>query len=309
MIERGQTEAIQLVRNSTYGALGEVNTRSPTVPPLVYVDEDGLEEQFLTEDEASQEIAEVTTNRVTTPVETADTAPLDPIYTQRSQQDLDLQPSRGPHGESLLNVMEQFLDENYEDVLRTSNLQTDFSVASHNSIPDKSKLHLNWIVPDGTNRKLEEIRDRKKSDETPGGGSSGSVVVNLPRIEPYYGTQFFLVDMDTGELFAFVQQQWRRTGLFCSDQPFAITQLMEKFERIGQIMQAELEAEQQTPVMSIGITPGQFEVPPPLPVVDKPEVYVIQPDAMDSNMGKNYVRDRMRAALIYISEYADTENV
>ena len=182
-------------------------------------------------------------------------------------------------------------------------------MATQNSIPDKSKLHLNWIVPDGTNRKLEEIRDRKKSDGTPGGGSSGSVVVNLPRIEPYYGTQFFLVDMDTGELFAFVQQQWRCTGLFCSGQPFAITQLMEKVKRMGQIMQAELEAEQQTPVMSIGRTPGQFEVPPPLPVMDEPEVYVIQPDAMDTNMCKNYVRDRMRAALIYISEYAETQKM
>ena len=72
---------------------------------MVYVDEDGLEEQFLTEDEASQEIAEVTTNRVTTPMETVDTAPLDPIYTQRSQQDqdLDLHPSIGPQSESLWN--------------------------------------------------------------------------------------------------------------------------------------------------------------------------------------------------------------
>ena len=307
MIERGQTEAIQLVRSSTNLTLGEVDTGSHTVPPLVYVDEDSLEEQFLMEDEATQVIAEVTTNRVTTPVETADTAPLDPIYTQRSQQeeDLDLQPSRGPHGESLLNVMEQFLDENYEDVLRTSNLQTDFSVATHNSIPDKTKLHLNWIVLDGTNRKLEEIRDRKKSDGTPGGGSSRSVVVNLPRIEPYYGKQFFLVDMDTGGLFTFVQQQWRRTGLFCSGQPFAITELMEKFERLEQIMQAELEAEQQT----IGRTPSRFEVPPPLPMMDEPEVYVIQPDAMDTNMPKNYVRDSMRAALIYISEYAETQKM
>ena len=205
--------------------------------------------------------------------------------------------------------MEQFLDDNYEDVLRTSNMQTDFSMTTHNSIPDKTRLHLNWIVPDGTNRKLEEIRDRKRSDGTPGGGSSGSVVVNLPRIEPYYGMQFFLVDMDTGELFAFVQQQWRCTGLFCSGQPFAITQLMEKVERMGQIMQAELEAGQQTPMMSIGRTPGQFEVPPPLPMMDKPEVYVIQPDAMDTNMRKNYVRDRMRAALIYISEYAETQKM
>ena len=49
---------------------------------------------------------------------------------------------------------------------------------------------------------------------TPGGGSSGSVVLNLPRIEPYYGMQFFLVDMDTGELFVFVQQQWRGTEDF-----------------------------------------------------------------------------------------------
>ena len=90
LIERGQTEAIQLIRNTvntTNGTSSEVATRNVTnmVPPLVYVDEDGLEEQFLTEDEASQEIAEVTANRVTTPEETADAAPLDPIYTQRSQ--------------------------------------------------------------------------------------------------------------------------------------------------------------------------------------------------------------------------------
>ena len=157
-------------------------------------------------------------------------------------------------------------------------MQTDFSTTTHNSIPDKTKLHLSWIVLDVTNRKLEEIRDRKKSGGTPGGGSSRSVVVNLPRIEPHYGTKFFLVDMDTGELFAFVQQQWRCTGLFCSHQPFVITQLMEKVERMGQIMQAVLEAEQQTPVMSIGRTPSQFEVPPPLPMMDEPDVYVIQPE-------------------------------
>ena len=205
--------------------------------------------------------------------------------------------------------MEEFLDENYDDMLRTSNLQTDFSVNTHNSMAGKLKLHLSWIVPDGTNHKLEEIRDRKMSDGSPGGGSSGSVVVNLPRLEPYYGTQFILVDMDTGELFAFVQQQWRHRGLFCLDQPFAISQLMGKIERLGQIMRAELEAEQQTHVMSLGRAPGQFEVPPPLPMMDDTEVYVIQPDAMDTNMHKNYVRDHMRAALIYISEYAETQKM
>ena len=212
----------------------------------MYVDENGLEEQFLTEDEATQEIADVTANRVTTPVEAADTAPLDPIYTQRSQQEeeLDLQPSRGPRSESLLNIMEQFLDDKYEDVLRMSNMQTDVSLTTHNSAPCQTKSPLRWIVPDGTSCKLEEIKDRKKADGTPSGGSSGSMVINLPRIELYFGTQFFLVDMDTGKLFALMQQQWRCTGLSCSWQPFVITQLMEKVERMGQIMQAELEAEQ-----------------------------------------------------------------
>ena len=306
MIESGQSEAIQLVRDT-------VSTGNTTIPPMTYLDEDGLEEQFLTEDEATQDIGDVTANRVTTPVEVTDTAPLDPIYTQRSQQEeeLDLQPSRGPRSNSLLGVMEQFLDDNYEDILRTSNMQTDFSVTTHNSAPCQvtASVSLCWIVPDGTNRRLEEIIDRKKADGTPGSGSSGSMVITLPRIESYFGTQFFLVDIETGELFALIQQQWRRTGLSCAEQPFLITQLMEKVERRGQIMQAEVEAEQQTPVVSLQRSQGQFEAPPPLPAMDEPEVYVIHQDVMDTNMRKNYVRDRMRAALIYVSEYAETQKM
>ena len=46
-------------------------------------------------------------------------------------------------------------------------------------------------------------------------------------------------------------------------------------------MQAKLEVEQQTPLMDLGRTPGQFEVPPPLPAMDEPDVYVLHPDAME----------------------------
>ena len=72
-------------------------------------------------------------------------------------------------------------------------------------------------------------------------------------------------------------------------------------------MWAELEAEQQTPLVNIRRSPNQFEVPPPLPAMDEPDVYVLQPDVMQVNTRKNYVRDRMRAALIYISEYMETK--
>ena len=72
-------------------------------------------------------------------------------------------------------------------------------------------------------------------------------------------------------------------------------------------MWAELEAEDQTLLVNIRRSPGRFEAPPPLPVMDEPAVYVLHPDVMQVNTRKNYVRDRMRVALIYISEYKETK--
>ena len=133
--------------------------------------------------------------------------------------------------------------------------------------------------------------------------------MTLSRLEPYFGTQFFLVDLETGEMFAYIRQQWRRAGLYCSSKPFVIKDLIPKVERHGQVMWTELEAEQQTPLVDIRRSLGRSEVPPPLPAMDEPAVYVLHPDVMQVNTRKNYVRDRMRAALIYVSEYAETKRM
>ena len=74
-------------------------------------------------------------------------------------------------------------------------------------------------------------------------------------------------------------------------------------------MWAELEAEDQTLLVNIRRLLGRFEVPPPLPVMDEPAVYILHPDVMQINTRKNYVRDRMRAALIYISEYTEMKRM
>ena len=276
------------------------------VPPMVFVDDKGLEEQFLTEDEDTPNVLDTTTNRVTMPV---DTIPENQGTQQAQEEELDLQPSRGPREESLVNTIDQFLDENYEDVLRTSNIQTNFSLSpSDRNLTGHPVLPLGWIVKDGTNRTLEEIKDKKISnDRSPGGGQAGAVVMTLQRLELYFGTQFFLVDLETGEMFVYIQQQWRRAGLHCSNQPFVINELIPKMERHGQIMWAELEAEQQTSLVDIRRSTRQFEVPPPLPAMDKPAIYISHPDVMQVNTRKNYLRDRMRATLIYISEYAETK--
>ena len=74
-------------------------------------------------------------------------------------------------------------------------------------------------------------------------------------------------------------------------------------------MWAELEAEQQTPLVDIRRSPRQFEVPPLLPAMDEPAIYILHPDVMQVNTRKNYVRDRMWAALIYMSEYMETKRM
>ena len=260
---------------------------------MVFVDDEGLEEQFLTEDEDTANVLDTSANHVTTPV---NTIPANQSTQQTQHEELDLQPSRGPREGSIFNTIDQFLDENYEDVLRTSNIQTNFSLsASDRNLTGCPVLPLGWIIPDGTNRTLEEITDKKISnDHSPGGGQAGTVVMTLQHLEPYFGTQFFLVELEMGEMFTYIRQQWRRTGLYSSNKPFVINDLITKVERQGQVIWAELDAEDQTPLVNIRRSPGRFEVPPPLPAMDEPAMYVLHPDVMQVNTRKkNYVRDRM----------------
>ena len=98
LIERGQADAIRLVRSTVNPMLGtamvnepmEMNTTGASgVPPMVFVDDEGLEEQFLTEDEDTQNILDITANRVTTPV---DTIPVNQSIQQAQEEELNLQP-------------------------------------------------------------------------------------------------------------------------------------------------------------------------------------------------------------------------
>ena len=88
-----------------------------------------------------------------------------------------------------------------------------------------------------------------------------------------------------------------------------INDLIPKVERHGQVMWAELEAEDQTPLVNIRRSPSHFEATPPLLAMDEPAVYVLHPDVMQVNTRENYVRDRMRAALIHVSEYAEMKRM
>ena len=79
LIKRGQTDAIRLVRSAVNTAsdttaaneLTEANaTNVSGVPQMVFVDDEGLEEQFLTDGEDTANVLDTSSNRVTTPVNT-----------------------------------------------------------------------------------------------------------------------------------------------------------------------------------------------------------------------------------------------
>ena len=72
-----------------------------------------------------------------------------------------------------------------------------------------------------------------------------------------------------------------------------INDLITKVERQGQAMWTELEAEDQTFLVNIRRSPGRFKVPPPLPAMDEPAMYILHTNVMQVNTRKNYVRDRM----------------
>ena len=258
-----------------------------------------------------------TTERVTTPVDmdiTGMDGPLDPAFTRPTLQtdtDLDAQPTKGPRevGDATNDLLDQYMDENYTDVLRTSLLNP----SSYLSLPSVKKspqqgtqklMAMDWYVPDGSNRRLIEIEDTRIADFRSPGGGAGAMTMTLPNLMLHYQTTKYLVDVETGELFGWIANQWRRTGLYCSAQPFVLRELSAMTTRCSAVLRMDLEQEQQTSVMQLSGEAGANKVQlPPLPLMPEPDAYVTQADVMSPQMRRNYVRDRTQAALTYIKEY------
>ena len=130
------------------------------------------------------------------------------------------------------------------------------------------------------------------------------MILTLTHLLLYYDTTKYLVDIDTGEVFGWITNQWRRTGLYCSPQLFIVSELMALTTHCCAALKMDLEQEQQTSVIQLPRARGDNAVIlPPLPLMPAPDAYVQQSDVMTPNMRRNYVRDRTQVALTYITEY------
>ena len=241
--------------------------------------------------------------------------PLDPMFTRPSSRrkedtDLDKQPMRGPREvNTTSDTLDHFMDDNYGDVLRSSLLNPSSYVSlplmkTPPSQPQPGIILMDWYVPDGTNRLIVEIPEREIADFRSPGGGTGALILILTRLLLHFNTTKYLVDIDTGEVFGWIANQWHRTGLYCSPQPFVMSELSMLTTRCSAALKMDLEQEEQTTVLQLPRTRRENTVMlPPLPLMPEPEAYVQQLDAMTPNMRRNYVRDRMQAALTYIKEY------
>ena len=77
---------------------------------------------------------------------------------------------------------------------------------------------------------LVNIEEKNVANFQSPGGGMGTMLVTLPWLSPHYEMDILLVDLDTGELFAKINTQWRRTGLYCMNKPFEVEQLWKSIE-------------------------------------------------------------------------------
>ena len=231
--------------------------------------------------------------RVVTPVDRDQ--PINPAYVQpnlRRDDDLDIQPSRGPREAANVtgDIIDNYFKENLTDVLKVSGIGSNFSAYLQPTREDnvtvrpseRPDMALEWYIPDGTNRQLVNILDKTVANFNSPGGGMGAMLVLLLQLNPFYDMDQFLVDLNTGELFVRVRAQWRRSGLYCMNNPFDIEKSWESIEHNSASMKNEMEKEGQTSVIRIHRDSQRGAQLPTIPLMGDPEIYVMYPDAMSS---------------------------
>ena len=97
-------------------------------------------------------------------------------------------------------------------------------------------MALEWYIPDGTNRQLVNMQEKSVANFKLPGGSMGAMLVTLTQLSPFYYTENFLIDLNTGKVFMLVRSEWRRAGLCCMNHPLELGKLWKSIEHSGASM-------------------------------------------------------------------------
>ena len=181
---------------------------------------------------------------------------------------------------------------------------------------------MDWIIPDGQNKKLRDHRNKTMSEGTsPDGGPA--MCINLSNLGPYFSSSNFLIDMVTGCIFVLHKRRWVRTGLTCTQNQTPPEELRARIQEASNTYWNKLIANNKTSLQRISSKdirrnvlnekaqvptpqPVLMAQPPPLPKIDNPELYTIHDELMPLQIRRTYIKDQMRNAHTYIMEYSVT---
>ena len=208
-------------------------------------------------------------------------------------------------------LVHQMLAEDFHEVLG--------SEEKTKTTPAKTFLPLDWIVPDGRNKTLEEIEEAKVANFPSPGGGHGSVTLSLPNLQPFFGETTFLVDLDTAQLFIWFKKRWLRTGMSCSKVRYdtrSIEHYIEESSRKWRETHLKEEDTQQLVIRdlsrdflklpSASTNLQKRKTLPDLPRLAEPSFYKVTNEPLRLETRRNFIRDRTRVALTYILEYQQT---
>ena len=180
-----------------------------------------------------------------------------------------------------------------------------FNTTAFNTTHNKQKVTLDWILPDGNKSQLETLRDKHIVDFPAPGGNTGVMLVYLPHLEPFYNTNEFLVDLQSGELFVKLRNRLYSAGLTCRKRNFEIDSLMALIQHASIKLRNRIYGRKDEQITVLTLDPSEAQ-PPPLPFIPNMANYVSHSKLMPPDIRKNYIKDRAQAAVTYITEYGNT---
>ena len=180
-----------------------------------------------------------------------------------------------------------------------SNVSSLFNTTALNTTHNEQKVTLDWVLPDGKNSQLETLRDKHIADFPAPGGNTGVMLVYLPDLEPFYNTNEFMVDLQSGELFVKLRNRWYLAGLTCRKRNFKVDSLMALIKHTSIKLKNRIYGrKEKTAVLTLDPSEAQPQLLPFIPNVAN---YVTHNKPMSPTMRKNYIKDRTQAVVMYIT--------
>ena len=300
---------------------------SQRIPPMVYIEGNNCENRSaaVTQDGESNENSQNLLNHETESEQVNEQGPLSWRYTEPSVQ-------------AVITANSPMLQEYWnEDFSKVTSVQHGINSLSFNTLaanidlqsltsrnqPDRLENPvMDWIVPDGQNKKLRDHRNKSMSEGTWLDGGT-AMYINLSNLGPYFSSSNFLIDMVTGCVFMLHKRRWVCTGLSCTQNQTPPKELGTRIQEASNTYWNRLIANNETSLQRISnkdikrntlnktawVPVPQLVLmaqPPPLPRIDNPELYTIHDEPMPLWIRRTYIKDRTRNAHMYIMEYSAT---